>query len=98
MENNAKKELEKRIAKAGSQKAFADELAISASYLNDILQGKRSLTPAVLSKLGYVRVSVDVPGNKELEVRKAIEKTLRRQSPTLNDIPAHVIGKKEAAR
>lgn len=76
MENTPKKELQKRIAEAGSQKAYADELAISASYLNDILQGKRALTPAILGKLGFVRVSVDVPNKKAKAVINAIEETL----------------------
>ena len=86
MENNALKELESRIAEAGSQKAYADELGISASYLNDILQGKRAITPSLLGKLGYVRVSVDVPTKQAPDVIKAIESTL----------DAHWVGKKPA--
>lgn len=69
-------ELESRIAKVGSQKACADELEISPSYLHDILKGKRALTPTILSKLGYVRVSVHVPTDRADDVVKAIEKTL----------------------
>lgn len=70
-------ELESRIAEAGSQKACAEVLEISPSYLNDILKGKRALTPNILSKLGYVRVSVHVPTGRAGDVVKAIEKTLK---------------------
>lgn len=90
MENNALKELESRIAEAGSQKAFADKLDISASYLNDILQGKRSITPAILGKLGYVRVSVDVPTEKAKAVINAIEETLDNHRPKRNRSTAPV--------
>ena len=69
-------ELESRIAEAGSQKACAEDLKISPSYLHDIIKGKRALTPAILSKLGYVRVSVHVPTERADDVVKAIEKTL----------------------
>lgn len=69
-------ELENRIAEAGSQKAYAEYLEISPSYLHDIIKGKRALTPTILSKLGYVRVSVHVPTERADDVVKAIAKTL----------------------
>ncbi len=69
-------ELENRIAEAGSQKACAEDLEISQSYLHDIIKGKRALTNTILNKLGYVRVSVHVPTERADDVKKAIEKTL----------------------
>ena len=73
-------ELENRIAEAGSQKACAEDLEISPSYLHDIIKGKRALTPTILNKLGYVRVSVHVPTERAEDVVKAIEKTLDKKT------------------
>jgi transcriptional regulator with XRE-family HTH domain len=44
--------LERHVRRAGSQKRAAEELGISAQYLNDLLQGRREPSDNVLEKLG----------------------------------------------
>ncbi len=44
-----------RLAAAGSQRALADELGVSLSYVHDALTARRSLGPALLSALGLKR-------------------------------------------
>ncbi len=48
--------LRKRLDKAGSQKALAAELGVSAPYLHDVLNGRRDPAGALLSALGFERV------------------------------------------
>jgi transcriptional regulator with XRE-family HTH domain len=45
-------ELKKRL-KSKTQKELAKELNISPAYLNDILNGRRSIDSLAISKLGY---------------------------------------------
>lgn len=49
---NPMTELKKRL-KGKTQKELAKELNISPAYLNDILNGRRSIEPLAISKLGY---------------------------------------------
>lgn len=70
----AREELEKLIAQHGSQTAAARKLDISASLLNDIILGKRNISRTVLSKLGFVRVTIHVREDRLPRVMKAIEK------------------------
>lgn len=76
MRDPAREELEKLIAKAGSQKAAADHLDISTSLINDIVLGKRNISRTVLNKLGCERVIVHVKTDKLPRLMKAIEKAL----------------------
>ena len=46
-----------RIRVAGSQKAAAAALGISAQYLTDILNGRREPGPKMLKALGLERIS-----------------------------------------
>jgi hypothetical protein len=48
------------VEKARSQRAVAEALGISDSYLNDVLQGKRSVGAALVRRLGYGKVTVFV--------------------------------------
>jgi hypothetical protein len=48
--------LRKLVKECGSQKAAARKLRISAQYLNDVLQGRREMSEALASKLGFKRV------------------------------------------
>ena len=58
MEPIIERELEKCVAKAGSQKEAARLLGISTQYLNDLLRGRREASARVLGKLGLRRVVV----------------------------------------
>jgi hypothetical protein len=53
-------ELRKRIEQAGTQKAAAEQLEISAQHLGDLLHGNRTASPSLLEKLGLVKVVVHV--------------------------------------
>ena len=44
--------LKRHVKEAGSQKAAAEQLGISAQYLNDLLRGRREPSDSVLEKLG----------------------------------------------
>jgi plasmid maintenance system antidote protein VapI len=44
------------VTKWGSQKAVAEHLGISNSYLSDILSGMRPASDTVARKLGYKRI------------------------------------------
>lgn len=70
----AREELEKLIAKEGSQRAAADMLGTSPSVINDIVLGRRNISRTVLSKLGYERVTIHVKTDKLPRLIKAIEK------------------------
>lgn len=45
-----------KVNEAGSQKKVADEIGISAGFLNDILQGRAPVTDQVARYLGYKKV------------------------------------------
>jgi plasmid maintenance system antidote protein VapI len=44
------------VDKWGSQRAVADQLEISAAYLNDILRGNRDVSNKVAKRLGYTKI------------------------------------------
>ena len=44
--------LQKQIARAGSQNAYAREIGVSQPYLNDVMNGRREPGPAILRALG----------------------------------------------
>lgn len=48
--------IQSEIKKSGSQKAFANQLGISISYLNDYLSGRRKAGSKILSALDLIRV------------------------------------------
>jgi DNA-binding transcriptional regulator YdaS (Cro superfamily) len=48
--------LRKRIEQAGSQKAFAIQHELSPAFINDLLQGRREPSAAILHALGLERV------------------------------------------
>lgn len=47
--------LEKMVAAEGSQRALARKLSISASYLGDVLIGRRDPGLSILEPLGFIR-------------------------------------------
>lgn len=47
--------LQRGVRKAGSQTAYAAQLGISPSYLNDLLKERRALSDRLLKRLGLVR-------------------------------------------
>ena len=48
--------LREHVHEAGSQKIVAAYAGVSASYLNDVLRGKRRINGALLRFTGYERV------------------------------------------
>jgi len=48
--------LRKRIELAGSQKAFAVQHELSPAFINDLLQGRRDPSAAILNVLGLERI------------------------------------------
>ena len=55
------KALRKLISELGSQKAAADRLGFTPSFINDVLQGRREMTDQLARKLGFKRVVTWVP-------------------------------------
>jgi predicted transcriptional regulator len=53
------------VAEHGSQKAVADVLGITQSYLSDILQGSRAVSDSLARKIGYIREAVFIPQGQE---------------------------------
>lgn len=53
--------LRRLVRELGSQKAVAKKLGFTPSFINDVLQGRREMTEALASKLGYKRVVSYVP-------------------------------------
>jgi DNA-binding transcriptional regulator YdaS (Cro superfamily) len=49
------------VQQLGSQKAAAKRLGFTPSFINDVLQGRREMTEALASKLGFKRVITFVP-------------------------------------
>ncbi len=49
------------VDEKGSQKAVADILKISPSYLNDILSGNRAISDKVAKEVGYFKKTVYEP-------------------------------------
>lgn len=47
--------LRKGVKRAGNQTAYAQQLGVSPSYLNDLLHERRTLSPRILKQLGLVR-------------------------------------------
>lgn len=72
----AREELERLIAKVGTQKAAADKLGLSTSVVNDIVLGRRPISRNVLGKLGYERVTIHVKSERLPRLMKAIEKVI----------------------
>lgn len=54
------KELQAVVARHASQREAAETLDISQAYLNDLLQGNRKFSDAILEKLGLARVTTVV--------------------------------------
>lgn len=54
----AMKLVSKAIEKEGSQKAFAQKHALSPAFVNDITQGRRELSKAILDAVGLERVTL----------------------------------------
>lgn len=50
------KELKKATEMEGSQQKWAEENGLSASYVSDILKGKRGISEKVAKRLGYAPV------------------------------------------
>lgn len=68
----AMEELKRRVQAMGSQNAVAAELGITPAYLSDILSGRRDLSENVLTKLGFVKISLHVHTKQATQVMKAI--------------------------
>jgi hypothetical protein len=54
-------DLRHRVEDRGAQKELADDLGISAAYMNDIVHERRDISREFAEKLGYRRVVVFVP-------------------------------------
>ncbi len=70
-------ELHKRIEKSGTQKVVASELEISESFLTEILKGRRTASPSLLEKLGFVRITLHVKSEQADSVVRAIQKATK---------------------
>lgn len=57
--------IRERIERAGSGRALAEELGISASFLSSLLSGRSKPSPRVLEALGLRRVDRYVPLSEE---------------------------------
>lgn len=55
-EDDVRLRLRAAIEAAGSQRNFADEHGFTASYIHDVLHGRRALAPRILEALGVERV------------------------------------------
>ena len=53
--------LRRLIRELGSQKAAAEKLGFTPQFINDVLRGRREMTEALASKLGYKRIVSYVP-------------------------------------
>lgn len=56
--------LRRAIEKAGSLRAYARKIGVSAPYLSDVLRGRRSPGPRLLTPLGF-SVHVEVHHSRE---------------------------------
>ena len=50
-----RRELQLACVGAGSQQAWARQAGLSASYVSDVLSGRRDVSEAIANALGYVR-------------------------------------------
>lgn len=66
-------DLKERARELGSQKALAEELDISESFLSDILAGKKTLSDDRLEELGYSRLIIHVRADQVPETLRMIE-------------------------
>jgi hypothetical protein len=87
-------ELQRRIKICGSQKVAAEELEISAQHLGDILRGRRTPGSALLEKLGFVKISVQVPSGMAVRVASAITLAITQQDQLDNLLKEIKRGKK----
>lgn len=53
---NIIKAIQKEAKRAGSQKALADELGVSDTYLSDVINGRKEPGDAILVPLGWERI------------------------------------------
>ena len=58
MTDLAQRRLAAVIQRAGSQRAAARSLGVSAAYLNDVLRGRRAVSARLARALGLERVTV----------------------------------------
>ncbi len=58
MTDLAQRRLAAVIRQAGSQRAAARSLGVSAAYLNDVLRGRRAVSARLARALGLERVTV----------------------------------------
>jgi plasmid maintenance system antidote protein VapI len=57
--------LRRLVKELGSQKAAAKKLGFTPSFINDVLQGRREMTEALASKLGFKRVVTFMPKGRK---------------------------------
>ena len=57
--------LQRKVQRAGTQAALAEELGVTAVYLGDVLLGKREPGPKLLNALGFRRVITYVKAGKK---------------------------------
>lgn len=74
--------LKAEAEKAGTQKALAKAMGVSASFLSDIILGKRDPTGKVLDYLGLVKSHAYL----EITVERHIPVTLEQQASLLRDL------------
>lgn len=56
-EEELRKEIRKEYEKAGSYKAFADQIGISPSHVGDLVHGRRRAGKKVLKAMGLKRLT-----------------------------------------
>ena len=66
-------ELKERIKTLGSQTAVANDLSISPSMITEILKGRRTASPSILEKLGFVRITFHIKKDRILPVIRLIK-------------------------
>lgn len=84
-------ELNRMVAKLGTQKAVAEALEIHPSYLGEMLSGKNPISENVLKKIGYVRLTVNVKEDHAPLVVSAIDVTLQEISAVMEPRRTKVI-------
>lgn len=74
--NLALEELRKRVDAAGSQTAAANQLGVSLSQLNEILNGRRDVSKSILQKIGFDKVVIHVKKQDRSKLLREIGPTL----------------------
>jgi transcriptional regulator with XRE-family HTH domain len=69
--DEVREQLREQLKAHGSLTAYARAIGITATYLSDILAGKRDPTDRVCEAIGLTRLTVYVPKQEELHAQTA---------------------------